>query len=104
MHHPLRGEYRLTYERDSVSATMFGFVNVFLAGALARAGASEETVAGLLEEREPSNFAFAENEARWRGHIISLDSLAHTRAAGAIAFGSCSFREPVDDLRNLALL
>ncbi len=104
LHHPLRGEYRLTYERDSANTTMFGFLNVFLAGALARSGAQEDTVAALLGERDGANFAFDENEVRWRGHVISLDSLAHTRTSGAIAFGSCSFREPVDDLRNLALL
>ena len=31
LHHPLRGDYTLTYAADSQSGTMFGFLNVFLA-------------------------------------------------------------------------
>src|SRR5512133_3744673 len=31
LHHPLRGEYALTYDAHSARATMFGFLNVFLA-------------------------------------------------------------------------
>ncbi len=33
LHHPLRGDYRLTYEDDSPEGTMHGFLNVFLAAA-----------------------------------------------------------------------
>ena len=36
LHHPLRGEYRLTYEPGSPHGMMFGFLNVFLAAAFAR--------------------------------------------------------------------
>lgn len=38
LHHPLRGEYRLTYEAEPPHGMMFGFLNVFLAAAFARAG------------------------------------------------------------------
>jgi hypothetical protein len=36
--------------------------------------------------------------------MLTLDQLRHARTSFALAFGSCSFREPVDDLRHLALL
>jgi hypothetical protein len=83
---------------------MFGFVNVFLAGAFALDGMIERDVAELLEERDASAIIFAQESVRWRDHTITLDALGHARTSFAIAFGSCSFREPVDDLRHLALL
>lgn len=103
LHHPLRGEFRLTYEPASPTGTMFGFLNVFLAAALARSGATETDVARLLEERDPAIFAFSADEVRWRDRTLSLDALQAARAA-AISFGSCSFREPVDDLTAMGLL
>ncbi|MFL5608821.1 MAG: hypothetical protein ACJ8AD_20360 [Gemmatimonadaceae bacterium] len=104
LHHPLRGEQRLTYESDAPFATMFGFVNVFLAGAFALQGMAEHDVAQLLEERDAAAIAFGDESVRWREHSITLDALRRARATFALAFGSCSFREPVDDLRHLALL
>src|SRR6185436_15978516 len=38
LHHPLRAEYRLTYEPGSACGTMFGFLNLFLATAFVSAG------------------------------------------------------------------
>jgi hypothetical protein len=103
LHHPLRGEYRLTYETGSMSGTMFGFLNVFLAAAFARTGATEADVARLLEERDPAAVTFGDDGVRWRGRHVPLDALREARAA-AVSFGSCSFREPVDDLTALGLL
>jgi hypothetical protein len=104
LHHPLRGEQKLTYEPSSPSATMFGFVNVFLAAAFARAGMTEPTIVHLLEERDPTAMSFADDGVRWREHAITLDELRRARTSFAVAFGSCSFREPIDDLHGLALL
>lgn len=104
LHHPLRGEHRLTYRADAPTATMFGFLNVFVAGALAVAGVREGELVELLEEREGAAFDFAADGLRWRSHRVTLAQLAWLRASFAVAFGSCSFREPVDDLRELALL
>jgi len=103
LHHPLRGEFRLTYDPTSPSGTMFGFLNVFLAAALAQTGAGEPDVARLLEERDPAALTFSGDGARWRDHHIPLEALRAARA-GAISFGSCSFREPVDDLTAMGLL
>jgi hypothetical protein len=102
LHHPLRGEHRLTYEPNSPSATMFGFVNVFVAGVLATQGASETELVAALEERNPLAFSFDDEGMSWRGHRASVGELAAARASFAVAFGSCSFREPVDDLQQLA--
>ena len=104
LHHPLRGEYRLTYEQGGPSATMFGFLNVFVAAALARQGVGEDELVDLLEERDPTAIRFLAQGVRWRQREISAEALAATRASFAVAFGSCSFREPVDDLHDLELL
>jgi len=104
LHHPLRGDYRLTYEQGAPSATMFGFLNVFAAAALARQGVGEDELVDLLEERDPTAIRFLAQGVRWRQREISAEALAATRASFAVAFGSCSFREPVDDLHDLELL
>jgi hypothetical protein len=104
LHHPLRGEHRLTYADDASSATMFGFLNVFVASAFALTGMREDALRALLEETEASALAFGDDGLSWRGHRLSLDALTNARSTFAVAFGSCSFREPVDDLHRLALL
>lgn len=104
LHHPLRGEYRLTYESDSPVGTMHGFLNMFLAAGFTRAGLDQEEVAALLEERDLSAFTFTEHHVRWRGHALDLKSIRATRDCFALSYGSCSFAEPLEDLRRLQLL
>jgi len=101
LHHAVRGEYRLTYEPDSQTGTMYGFLNVFTAAALLYAGESEETALAVLEEREPSAFVFEDDAIQWRGKRISAKQILAARSEYAISFGSCSFREPVDELAHL---
>lgn len=104
LHHPLRGEYRLTYEPGSGTATMHGYLNVFVAAALAKGGLGEDEIVELLEEREASAFEVDGERLRWRGHEVSRSELAAVREGFATSYGSCSFREPVDELRALRLL
>lgn len=104
LHHPLRGEYRLTYETDSPHGMMFGFLNVFLAAAFARTGLSLKELALLLEEKDAAAFAFTETGASWRGKTVSRAEISAVRHHVALSFGSCSFQEPTDDLRSLGLL
>jgi hypothetical protein len=104
LHHPLRGEYRLTYDAGSASGTMYGFLNVLLAAALLRDGGSEGLACELLEERSPEVFQFDTAGVTWRGRQFQTGRLAASRQLGMISFGSCSFREPLDDLASLGLL
>jgi hypothetical protein len=101
LHHPIRGEYRLTYEPDSPRAMMYGFLNVFLAAALIGAGENEETALQALQETDPSSLEFHDDYLQWRDRRISAEQLSHARAESAISFGSCSFREPIDELELL---
>ncbi len=104
LHHPLRGDYRLTYEAGSPHGMMFGFLNVFLAAAFARAGLTLKELALLLEEKDADSFQFTETSASWRGKTVSRTEISAVRHHVALSFGSCSFQEPVDDLRSLGLL
>jgi hypothetical protein len=104
LHHPLRAEYRLTYESDSESGTMYGFLNLFLAAAFLRAGMDPADAARLLEERTVEAFRFEGRELSWNGHRLDRETLHRARRDAIISFGSCSFTEPLEDLRSLGLL
>ncbi len=104
LHHPLRGEYRLTYETDSPSGTMYGFLNVFLAGVFAGKGLGLDELERLLQESNPAAFSFDDGGIGWHGHRVDLADIRHARVRGGTAFGSCSFTEPVADLRAIHLL
>ncbi|HEX6626870.1 MAG TPA: hypothetical protein VF105_02845 [Gemmatimonadaceae bacterium] len=101
LHHPIRGEYSLTYEPGSPKGMMYGFVNVFLAAALVAAGATENVALAALEETNPAAFEFHDDYLQWRDNKITSEQLASTRAGAALSFGSCSFREPIDELAPL---
>jgi hypothetical protein len=94
LHHPLRCVKPLTYEADAPTGTMHGFVNVFMAAAIPER--AEEVLMS-------SGFSFDEC-ARWRDVVVTAEDLAAMRKTFAISFGSCSFEEPIDDLKELGWL
>jgi hypothetical protein len=100
LHHPVRGEQALTYAADAPRGVMHGFLNLLAATALLAEGEPRETAREALEERDASAFVADGDGLRWRGHRIDGRSV---RAIFA-GFGSCSFAEPVADLRALGLL
>ena len=102
LHHVIRGTYPLTYERDSVSATMFGFLNVFLCAAFLYSGMKGEDAGLLLEETDARSFHFDDAGITWRGHSLDAAKISEARSL-AISFGSCSFREPMDELHEIHL-
>lgn len=104
LHHPLRSVHRLTYQGDSPSGMMHGFLNVFLAGAFLRAGMEPALAVQLLEESLSTVFQFAPDGIRWRERRLGLAEITAARKKLAISFGSCSFTEPIDDLQSLHLL
>lgn len=103
LHHPVRGEYRLTYERDAPCGTMLGYLNVFLATAALAGGGNVEAARALLDRSSLEGLAFVIEGARWGELAISGSAIARAREL-AVAFGSCSFREPVDELVGAGFL
>ncbi|TVQ31092.1 MAG: hypothetical protein EA376_10930 [Phycisphaeraceae bacterium] len=105
LHHPLRGSHQMTYEPDSPSCTMHGFLNVFLAAAMAHgAKASEEEVLKALHETSLENFEFHDDVIVWGKRRLPVEKIAQARERFALSFGSCSFEEPIQDLKTLQLL
>jgi hypothetical protein len=83
---------------------MYGFLNVALAAAFLSSGQSETFAQALLQERDPGAVQLDESGASWRGHRMSIEQLLESRARTIRSFGSCSFREPIDDLASLGML
>jgi hypothetical protein len=104
LHHAIRGLYPLTYAPDSPSGTMFGFLNVFLASAFAYSGLSESDLVKILSETDLKHLSFNEGGARWRTHSLGISMLEEIRTHFVLSFGSCSFEEPIEDLKKYHLL
>ncbi len=105
LHHPVRAEHPLTYEDDAPTGVMHGFLNVFLASAFVRrAGMSRDEAIEVLTDEDPSHFAFEDDSARWRDWKLDVARLSSVRESFAIGFGSCSFEEPVADLKEMGAI
>jgi hypothetical protein len=83
---------------------MHGFLNVFLAAALARQGASEATLTHILGTEHLLPLEFNDAGVHGDGWFVSTEQLEASRRSFAVSFGSCSFEEPLADLRELGLL
>lgn len=109
LHSPLRAEVR-----EAGQSTMHhGFVNLFLAGALAYYGADEQAIVNTLHVRGPKEFRLDDDVVRWdaaspasvsQEQMLIADQIEKARSEFAIGFGSCSFEEPVEGLKFLGWL
>ncbi len=104
LHHPLRSVHRFTYQPESPSGIMHGFINVFLAAAFLRAGMEAKVAVELLGEQSADAIHFDSDGVSWRQRRLSRGQVFAARKDFAVSFGSCSFTEPIDDLRALHLL
>jgi hypothetical protein len=104
LHHPVRAQHALTYETGAARAVMHGFLNVFLAAFFYSENALDEAgLVALLDERDPSSFRLTGESVVWREFSASVSALAVFRRTMARSFGSCSFTEPLEDLRHLEI-
>jgi hypothetical protein len=104
LHRPVRGLQRYTYKPESASGTMHGFLNVFLTAAMVRDGMGEQDAAQLLAEQTPEAFLWEDKGAAWRTHCIGNKQLSAARRSFCLTVGSCSFAEPLDNLKALGLV
>ena len=104
LHHPLRATHPISEEPGCESATMYGFFNVFLTAAFLRAGIPAAEAPRVLEEGELAAFSFDDDGVTWRGRRLDNATLEDVRRRVALAFGSCSFLGPIEELKALALL
>jgi len=85
LHHPVR------HFNEEAGVMMHGFLNILLA--TARAGdVDEKTLEAIVAEEDPAALALTEEALMRRGR------------ARFVSYGSCSFAEPVADLRALRVL
>jgi len=103
LHHPLRAEYRLTYAPDAPRGTMFGYLNMFVAAVLAWNGADESVILSALLSQSPRDFHFSDDAVAFDNNSVSIAVVREAREKFIMSFGSCSFREPVDDLAALSI-
>lgn len=101
LHHPIRAHYPLTYDADSPRAQMYGFLNIFLAAAFVWNGTDDVTAARIVNENVPGSFTFSNDAIGWLDLKLSTNRIVAARESFASSFGSCSFREPVDEMRSL---
>ena len=101
LHHPVRALQALTYEDDAPRAVLHGFLNVLMAAAFAWEG--QRDIEAILSETEPAAFSF-DDRAYWRDQSLSLAEIKAARHDFIHSVGTCSFDEPIADLRSLHLL
>jgi len=105
LHHPVRCFKPLTYAPDAPQGTMHGFLNMLLMTGFARESFRVSLLEEIMEEEFEEVFEFTDGGLSWRGtHLLTLSHLERLRSRGMHSFGSCSFDEPVADLREMGIL
>lgn len=96
LHHPIR------HLNAATGFVMHGFVNL-LAAATFASHVDTATLAQIVAEEDPRAFYFDASGFAWRDLHASSNELDAMRRR-FVGYGSCSFREPIDDLIALCVL
>ena len=105
LHHALAGNYSVSYKEQSFSVQMQGFLNLSILAALVYGQKlTPKEALTILQESAIANFKFQEEKITWQNHNLSLAELQKSRKCFFRSFGSCSFQEPLDELRKLQLI
>lgn len=88
LHHPVR------HFNQSAGFTMHGFLNILIAALRARQGWDKEKLETVIASEDVSQLQLD----------ASLDEIEAMRRENFIAYGSCSFSEPIEDLQKLGML
>jgi len=57
----------------------------------------------VLADEDPRSFKFTDEAAWWRGREVTVEEIEAVRQL-AVSFGSCSFDEPIGDMKELGWL
>jgi hypothetical protein len=101
LHHPVRGLAPLGYEPDAERVTMLGYLNVLLAAIALWHGRGLAEARRLLEDEDRDAFQLRQDEIAWRSLHFTTAEIAEARRLFATTVGSCSFTEPLEELREL---
>lgn len=99
LHHPIR------HFDSGLGARRHGFMNVIGAGILAVVhGLDVETIEKIVAEEDTWAFELSPDRFRWRELAADADQIGEARATTVLSYGSCSFTEPLADLREMQVL
>ncbi len=99
LHQPLRHADR------AMGTEVHGFLNVFVAAALAHASELPlPKIVNILECTKIGDFEFSGDGLSCCGRHATIDQIVAARRQGCVSFGSCSFDEPVESLQKLRLV
>ncbi|NOS86629.1 MAG: hypothetical protein HOP31_15950 [Ignavibacteria bacterium] len=98
LHHPIR------HYNEEVKSNMHGFMNVFAAGILAyTSNLDESEIIDVLTDQDPYEFMFTESGFTWDENEITNSEIKTAREKFMLSYGSCSFDEPIEDLKTMEL-
>ena len=112
LHHPIR------HHSSEYDTEMHGFINMFSASALATTFPKPDNeqekfrmfilIAHMIDCQNEEDFEFLEDKMIWKVRDdrdsrfeIKNETIEKSRQNNGISFGSCSFQEPMDDLKQL---
>jgi hypothetical protein len=99
LHHPVR-----QHDPD-LGATVHGFINLYAASVLAYVhDLPVRTLIEIVAEVDPGSFTVGPEHFAWHDYRASADEIVAARQTLLTTFGSCSFSEPRDDLKNLGIV
>lgn len=95
LHEALRGVRPLTYAPESPCAPMHGYLNLFVATAVARRGNAPPEIDRILAGPGSDPVVVDEEGLSWGPYRFETAELDALRRTGMTSFGSCSFDEPL---------
>lgn len=96
LHHPMR------MYREEVQTKMYGFLNVFLAVILGEIyRLDKNAIKEILSDEDPGSFIFQSDYMAWRDLKVTAYEIGQVRKTILSSYGSCSFDEPREELREL---
>ena len=99
LHHPLR------HTDPATGFRRHGFLNLLAATAFAAAhGSSAGTLERVLAQEDPGAFSVGPDAIEAEGLRASTEQIAASRRHLFAGYGSCSWREPVEDLQGLGVI
>jgi len=104
LHHPIRSRHPFTILPGGPAGVMHGFVNLLCASAMICFGGDSKDAKLLLDEEDSRAWTVAADAIRWRSYCWTADQLRFVRKQLMTSIGSCSFKEPIEDLEALGWL
>ena len=99
LHHPIR------HTEEATGFPMHGFLNLLVASSVAASyGSSASILERVLAEEDPGAFEVGPEGISVDRMRVSPEQIAAARRHLFASYGSCSWREPVEDLQALGML